>query len=209
MTRCDFPVPRRKTLLGEKASDGGCRHGVLAQAVADESSQIDEGDSFARSLARSLSNMALRVHVARSFDEAGIAIKRSEPHYVVSELRVSGDSVFDFLPRVESAVSLDRFFVATVYPSVATAVRLIRMGVAGYVTKPVSHQAILEMFGRRALFADESEDQTMQWPTLDRTIWEYLCQVREASGSLALAARQLGLDRRSLRRMLAKYPPPL
>jgi ActR/RegA family two-component response regulator len=45
------------------------------------------------------------------------------------------------------------------------------------------------------------------WPSLDRTIWEYINQVVVGAGTLSEAARRLGVDRRSLRRMLAKYPP--
>ena len=54
--------------------------------------------------------------------------------------------------------------------------------------------------------ASESEG-SYTWPTLNRTIWEYLNQVYVSAGSMSEAARRLGLHRRSLRRMLAKYPP--
>jgi len=43
--------------------------------------------------------------------------------------------------------------------------------------------------------------------TLDRAIWEYINYSVDVAGSIAAAARNLGLDRRSLRRMLAKYAP--
>jgi two-component system response regulator RegA len=43
--------------------------------------------------------------------------------------------------------------------------------------------------------------------TLDRAIWEFISQTVESAGTISEASRRLGLDRRSLRRMLSKYAP--
>jgi two-component system response regulator RegA len=91
---------------------------------------------------------------------------------------------------------------------VATAVRAVRLGFDAYLAKPIDPRCIaglLEGCGRPA--APVEPPDTEAWPSLDRTIWELVNQVVAVSGSLSEAARRLGLDRRSLRRMLAKYPP--
>jgi ActR/RegA family two-component response regulator len=43
--------------------------------------------------------------------------------------------------------------------------------------------------------------------TLDRAVWEYIARTVETAGTLSGGARRLGIDRRSLKRMLKKYPP--
>jgi two-component system response regulator RegA len=145
--------------------------------------------------------------VAMTFPEALDTVLARRPDFVISELRVAGRSLFDFLDLFSEASPFNRFAVATLYPSVATAVRLIRMGLAAYFIKPVSAAAILaELKSDRHGPAIEGEG-SYTWPTLNRTIWEYLNQVYVSAGSMSEAARRLGLHRRSLRRMLAKYPP--
>jgi two-component system, response regulator RegA len=125
---------------------------------------------------------------------------------VITEFRIGNESLLQFLPELTRRVPLERFIVVTSYPSVASAVRFTRMGVLAYMAKPVSVTAILEML--RATGQDNPREDEDGWPTLDRTIWEYLSQVHNLAGSISEAARRLGLDPRSLRRMLAKYPPP-
>jgi two-component system response regulator RegA len=144
---------------------------------------------------------------ARTFEEAQNAIESYRPTYVVSELRVNGRSLFDFLPQIVATVPLRNVVVTTLYPAVATAVRLVRMGIGGYLTKPVCPNIVLGTLLDGYADTPDPVDAQLPWPSLDRTIWEYLCQVYVAAGSMSEAARRLGLNRRSLRRMLSKYPP--
>lgn len=45
-------------------------------------------------------------------------------------------------------------------------------------------------------------------PSLDRVEWEHIQWVMtECGGNISKTARLLGIDRRSLQRKLAKYPP--
>ncbi|HXU61884.1 MAG TPA: two-component system response regulator, partial [Polyangia bacterium] len=104
-------------------------------------------------------------------------------------------------------LSAQRCAVVTAYPSVASAVQFTRMGFAGYLVKPASPEAVLSAVAGTPEPAEAADVSDLEWPSLDRTIWEYLNQVHAWAGSLSAAARHLRIDRRSLRRMLAKYPP--
>jgi two-component system response regulator RegA len=45
-------------------------------------------------------------------------------------------------------------------------------------------------------------------PTLDRLEWEHIQRVlSDTGGNISESARLLGIDRRSLQRKLAKFPP--
>ena len=52
------------------------------------------------------------------------------------------------------------------------------------------------------------EDGKGRSPTLDRVEWEHIGRVlADCGGNITQTARLLGLDRRTLRRKLGKYPP--
>jgi ActR/RegA family two-component response regulator len=88
-------------------------------------------------------------------------------------------------------------------PSVAMAVRAIRLGLDGFLARPTSAVAILA-----ALEEQSGLGAVPRAPlTLDEAIWEHISQTLVSSGSLAEAARRLGVERRSLRRMVEKYSP--
>jgi ActR/RegA family two-component response regulator len=170
---------------------------------------IDDQYPFVAALSRGFVESKIQTWSARSFRDAPAIMEICRPELVISELKVGGHLLFGFLPKLTRVVSIDRFVIVTSYPSIATAVRLIRMGVSAYLTKPVSSSAVLKALNAAAEphEATPDLDEEISWPTLDRAIWEYLSQVHELAGSMSEAARRLGLDPRSLRRMLAKYPP--
>ena len=50
--------------------------------------------------------------------------------------------------------------------------------------------------------------QGKTWAALDRVEWEHIGRVlADCGGNITQTARLLGLDRRTLRRKLGKYPP--
>jgi two-component system response regulator RegA len=184
--------------------------GRAKQASAASVLLIDESELSLRALARGLVDLGSNVWTARTFEAAHFILRTCAPSYVVSELRIEGRWLAEFVADVAAKVPIDRFVVATAYPSVATAVRFTRLGVAAYFAKPVSPQALLDGLATQAKPGPgaSAAPEPFVWPTLDRTIWEYLSEVHASAGSISEAARRLGLDRRSLRRMLAKRPPP-
>jgi ActR/RegA family two-component response regulator len=193
---------------GPSLSDTGCAANDVGEVGALRSVLIiDDQYPFVAALTRGFAESNIQAWTARCFSDAPPIMEICRPDLVISELKVGGRFLFGFLPKLTQQIGIGRFVVTTLYPSVATAVRLIRMGVAAYLTKPVSAAAVLT-----ALSPAEEQDAAAQeddlcWPTLDRAIWEYLSQVHALAGSMSEAARRLGIDPRSLRRMLAKYPP--
>jgi two-component system response regulator RegA len=169
---------------------------------------IDDDAAFLRWFARALEARGLRLWTARTFGAANRILALRTPSYVISELRISGRWLADYMNEVVVRVPAGRFAVVTAYPSVATAVQLTRAGVAAYLTKPVSPQALFDGLGSALGGSDAAPaSEPLVWPTLGRATWEYLSQVCVSAGSLSAAARRLGIDRRSLRRMLSKTPP--
>ena len=96
-------------------------------------------------------------------------------------------------------------------PTFASAGRAVKLGVGVYLITPARGDLVLRAAGYTAA-GDAPDVMALQnaaqpYLSLDRAIWEFLTQAVEDAGTLSGAARLLGLHARSLRRMLAKYPP--
>jgi len=98
--------------------------------------------------------------------------------------------------------------VLTGYGSIATAVEAVKLGATHYLTKPADADDVELAFSRGAGAGDASlpirEDDA---PSLARVEWEHIQRVlTDAGGNISVAAKRLGLHRRSLQRKLSKYP---
>jgi two-component system, response regulator RegA len=166
---------------------------------------IDDNRVFSSRLGDSFRSLLWSVRLASDYGAAQAACAAGGPRLIVSEIKIGAQWVFEHLAALRALSPGSRFAIATAYPSVATAVRATRLGADGYFSRPVQAGDIV-----RAVFDDVDGEGGLAapgWPSLNRTIWEYLNQVFVAAGTMSEAARRLGIDRRSLRRMLARYPP--
>ena len=70
------------------------------------------------------------------------------------------------------------------------------------------HRVALSAFARGEAPPDGSIDQDLDPPSLERVKWEHVSRVlADCGGNVSEAARKLKLHRRSLQRMLQKFPP--
>lgn len=169
---------------------------------------VDDQDPFSTSLAASFRLHGFQVQIACDLDSAAALIAAKAPGLIVCELKMASGFVLDELAHIRSLARKSRMVIATGYPSIATATWSTRQGMDAYLAKPVNVQLILSVLGSTATAQlPGSSPDSSTWPSLDRTIWEYVNHVFVAAGSMSGAARRLKVDRRSLRRMLAKHPP--
>lgn len=95
--------------------------------------------------------------------------------------------------------------VLTGYGSIATAVEAVRLGAINYLQKPLDTEQILAAFEKEG---DGGAQNAPDTPSLARVEWEHIQRVlADCEGNISLAARRLGLHRRSLQRKLSKLPP--
>jgi ActR/RegA family two-component response regulator len=133
------------------------------------------------------------------------------PDLIAAEYRIAGKRLDDLLAVIPEPL-WPRLVIVTAYASIASAVRAVKLGVGGYLIKPSRGDQVLRAAGYPipgdAPDVTALHDSSSPYLSLDRAIWEFLTQAVEDAGTLSGAARLLGLHARSLRRMLAKYPPP-
>ena len=130
------------------------------------------------------------------------------PDFVVLDLNLDGaNGLASITPLIEINAAV-RIVVLTGYASIATAVEAIKLGAAHYLIKPANADEILDAFETQA-GAPGSTIATTPTP-LDRLQWEHIQKtLAQCDGNISVAAKRLGLHRRTLQRKLQKRPSGL
>lgn len=140
---------------------------------------------------------------------AGLAVAQCDPpDDVVLDLRLNDNSGLELIGPLLRLNAAARIAVLTGFASIATAVQAIKLGAVHYLTKPAGADEIVAAFGKRA--GDASIDLAARTTPLEQLEWQHIQQTLLAcAGNISLAAKRLGLHRRTLQRKLHKRPSGL
>jgi two-component system response regulator RegA len=169
---------------------------------------VEDDVQFRERLAGALHRRHLTVWQAGTPAEAKAIALIETVDGAVIDMRMPGGTGLDVVRDLHELQPLARLIVLTGYGSIATAIEALRLGAADYVAKPADADQVLAALRRERLTPNHSPSLEVQTPSLDRVEWEHIQRVlADCRGNISQAARRLGLDRRSLQRKLAKYPP--
>jgi two-component system response regulator RegA len=135
-------------------------------------------------------------------DETRAAYVHLPPQLAVIELRLEDGFCFPLITLGTEVGAV--VVVLTAHGSVAAAISAIKHGATAFLCKPVGVARILIAAGGGRVEPALGPPPPM---TLCRARWEYLSRAVVTEGSVTGASRRLGLQARSLRRMLAKAAP--
>jgi two-component system response regulator RegA len=172
---------------------------------------VDDDAAFRMRLVKALAGRGYHVQGAGSVDEAMDLARDWRPDAAVVDLKMpGGKSGLDLVPDLVTRHPGVQIVVLTGYGSIATAVEAVRKGAINYLSKPADADQILAAFesegenGGTGGMAEASEGI----PSLARVEWEHIQRIlSDCDGNISLAARKLGIHRRSLQRKLGKLPP--
>lgn len=166
---------------------------------------VDDDDVLRGRLVRAFDDRGFDARGAATVDDALAAAHLDPPELAVVDLRIGRGSGLDVVAGLLAAEAQTRVVVLTGYGSIATAVEAMRRGAVHYLTKPADADDILRAFGGPDGAAVDDDSA----PSLARVEWEHLQRVvADADNNISLAARRLGMHRRSLQRKLQKHPVP-
>lgn len=169
---------------------------------------VDDDEAFRTRLVKALQKRGFEVFDASSPNQALALAQRVQPHAAVIDLRMPGGSGLDLVPQLAAAVPGIQMVVLTGYGTIATAVEAVRRGAMNYLTKPLDADQILAAFEKDADPAPAAAAAEGTIPSLARVEWEHIQRIlHDCDGNISMAARMLGIHRRSLQRKLAKLPP--
>jgi two-component system response regulator RegA len=166
---------------------------------------VDDDADFRAVLAKALTRRGYRVSVAADC-AAGLALAAADaPQDVVLDLRLGEDSGLEFITPLLARCPGARIVVLTGFASIATAVQAIKLGAVHYLTKPADADEIVAAFARQA--GDASVEVASRPTPLEHLEWEHIqTTLLACDGNISVAAKRLGLHRRTLQRKLQKRP---
>jgi two-component system response regulator RegA len=179
---------------------------------------VDDDAAFRTRLMKALVTRGYEAQGAGNVDEAIDVARDYKPDAAVVDLRMPGGrSGLDLVPELVKRHPGVQIVILTGYGSIATAVEAVRQGAINYLSKPSDADQIL------AAFDNEGEgnggagggggghaaaDAVETTPSLARVEYEHIQRIlSDCGGNISLAARKLGIHRRSLQRKLSKLPP--
>lgn len=169
---------------------------------------VEDDDVFRERVVTALRRRGLDVRGAKNPVEAANIGGEYAFDGAVVDLRMPEGSGLDVIQALHGLRPAARLVVLTGYGSIATAMKAVRLGAADYLTKPADADQIMAALKGAQMHPTNSKDAPTAIPSLDRVEWEHVQRVlHDCGGNVSQAARVLGLDRRSLQRKLAKYPP--
>jgi two-component system, response regulator RegA len=180
----------------------------MSTALAPTMLVVDDDARLREQLARALRGRGFEVGEAGDFDEALRVARTLEPEYAVVDLRMPGPSGLALIRALRELDPETRIVVLTGYGSIATTIDAMRLGAVFYLQKPADADDVLVAFSRADAPPLASLASDVEPPSLERVKWEHISRVlSDCAGNVSEAARKLGLHRRSLQRMLGKFPP--
>lgn len=170
---------------------------------------VDDDPAFRERLARALAARGQIVEVAADADSALRLAEGGAFAAAIIDLRLGQDSGLGLVAGLRSRHPGLSMVVLTGFGSIATALEAVRLGARDYLTKPVDPEQILQALRGERVAGTVAAAADVEPASLDRVEWEHIQRVLcDAGHNITRAARLLGIDRRSLQRKLAKYPPP-
>jgi two-component system response regulator RegA len=168
---------------------------------------IDDDELFRTRLGRAFSSRDWESLLAGTVAEAVAVAAEHAPDLAIIDLRIGEENGLDIVRSLRSLDPTVYLIMLTGWGSIATAIEAVRGGADHYLSKPVDADQILAIYNA----PDKSmaySSATASVPSLARVEWEHIQRVlTDCDGNISLAAKKLGLHRRSLQRKLSKYPP--
>jgi len=171
---------------------------------------VDDDPVFRERLARGFRRRGFDVRTAGGYASAIAQARADSPEKAVVDLKMPEHTGLEVLRELKEIDPTTSVVVLTGYGSIATAIDAVRLGATHYVQKPADIDELLAAFerGERPPLEGVADDTPYETPSLERKEWEYIQQIlADCDGNVSLAARRLGVHRRTLQRKLQRYPP--
>jgi two-component system response regulator RegA len=166
---------------------------------------VDDDKVFCDRLARAMSSRGFATATASGVEDALAALAIALPSFAVIDLKLADGSGLDVMRALKARNPDARAIILTGYGAIATAVLAMKLGAFDYLAKPVNADEVAAALASEKLNPVEPVEHPM---SPDRVRWEHIQRIYEnCEHNVSETARQLGMHRRTLQRILAKRAP--
>jgi two-component system response regulator RegA len=168
---------------------------------------VDDDETLRERLAKAFRARGLEAKTAGNYDEARALAAQDPPELAVVDLRMPGQSGLELIRELKTIDPETKIVVLTAYGSIATTIDAMKLGAVYYLQKPADADDVLAAF-QRSESPPTGAALEFSAPSLERVRWEHINLIlADCDGNVSEAARRLKLHRRTLQRILQKYPP--
>lgn len=121
---------------------------------------IDDDNFICDILSKHLQNNNYQAEIAYSAKSAFELLKKKNFGLVLCDFRLPDSSGLEILQKIQLINPDLPVVIMTAYAEIAMAVRLIKMGAADYITKPIQHEELLVLIQK--LFVKEAKESGVQ-----------------------------------------------
>lgn len=165
---------------------------------------VEDDEDFAHTLERALTGQGFAARVARSGEDALVAMQQLQPDYVLLDLNLGGKPGLNLIRPFLEIRPEARVVVLTGHASIATAVNALKVGAVDYLTKPTTLRSIVMALDGSGDPAGQSAPPS-DLMTVGSLEWEYIQRaLLDNGGNISATARALKMHRRTLQRKLGK-----
>lgn len=169
---------------------------------------VDDDATLRERLATALRARGFDARTASNYDEASELARNDPPELAVVDLRMPGRTGLELIRELKSIDAETKIVVLTAYGSIATTIDAMKLGAVYYLQKPADADDILAAFQHGDDAPKTDAPLSFSAPSLERVRWEHINLILgDCEGNVSEAARRLKLHRRTLQRILQKYPP--
>ena len=180
----------------------------MARSDAPSILIVDDDATLRERLAAALRGRGFEVQTAGDYDQAIALAQVESPEMAVVDLRMPGRSGLELIRDLKALDAETKIVVLTGYGSIATTIDAMKLGAVYYLPKPADADDVLAAFARGEGPPLPISPSDFAVPSLERVKWEHINLVlADCGGNVSEAARRLNLHRRTLQRILQKYPP--
>jgi two-component system response regulator RegA len=169
---------------------------------------VDDDATLRERLAQAFTARGFEAKTAGDAEAACVLATADPPEYAVVDLRMPGASGLTLLRDLKRIDPATKIVVLTAYGSIATTIDAMKLGAVYYLQKPADVDDILAAFQHSDAPEPAPAEPDFAAPSLERVRWEHINRVlTDCDGNISHAARRLQMHRRTLQRILQKYPP--
>ncbi len=164
---------------------------------------VEDDDALRETLARAMAALGYDVTSAGNLADAAAEITQSPPAFAIIDLRLAEQSGLDVIEKLLQMRPEARAVVVSGYANFATAVSALRLGAVNYLTKPVTAEEIDYALKERNPKSRDLGDLNL--PSAKQARMDHIVRfLKENDFNLSATARELGMHRRTLQRIIKR-----